>query len=234
MPEPRITPQRNGSSFEKSSPESFTASMPATIANCVKRSIRFSSLRSTYPSVVQLWMSPANFTLCWLVSNARSSCTPLWPRRIFCQRSSTLQLSDVTAPMPVTTTRRFIERKKGSGFRVPAPEPTRNPEPRTLACDPHPLKRGGVTVEKWRSQVPRSTLPVRAFLDVLNGLADGLDLLRGVVRNVDVELFFELHHEFDRVERVGAQIVYERRFRSDLFPVDAQVIGDDVFYSFHY
>ena len=44
MPEPMITPQRNGSSFEKSMPESATASMPATMANCVKRSIRFSSL----------------------------------------------------------------------------------------------------------------------------------------------------------------------------------------------
>ena len=40
MPEPKITPQRNASSFLKSSPLCRTASMPATSANCVKRSMR--------------------------------------------------------------------------------------------------------------------------------------------------------------------------------------------------
>ncbi len=44
MPVPRITPQRKGSFFEKSMPLSRTASMPATMANCVKRSIRLASL----------------------------------------------------------------------------------------------------------------------------------------------------------------------------------------------
>ena len=43
MPEPIITPQRNGSYLEKSMPESFTASIAATRANCVKRSSFFSS-----------------------------------------------------------------------------------------------------------------------------------------------------------------------------------------------
>ncbi len=71
-------------------------------------------------------------------------------------------------------------------------------------------------------------------LDVLDGLADGLNLLSRVVRDVDVELFFELHHQFDRIERIGAQVVDERRFGRDLFLVDAQLIGDDICYSFHY
>ena len=44
IPVPRITPQRNGSSQRKSRPESRTASMPATMANCEKRSSRFASL----------------------------------------------------------------------------------------------------------------------------------------------------------------------------------------------
>ena len=43
MPEPIITPQRNGSYLEKSMPESLTASTAATMANCVKRSSFFSS-----------------------------------------------------------------------------------------------------------------------------------------------------------------------------------------------
>jgi hypothetical protein len=38
---------------------------------------------------------------------------PLSPRSIFFHKSSTLQASDVTAPIPVTTTRRFIEQATG-------------------------------------------------------------------------------------------------------------------------
>ena len=46
MPEPRITPQRQGFSFEKSMPESPTALTPLTWANCTKRSNRLTSLAS--------------------------------------------------------------------------------------------------------------------------------------------------------------------------------------------
>ena len=44
MPEPMTTPQRKGSSREKSRPESATASFAQAMANCVNRSSRFSSL----------------------------------------------------------------------------------------------------------------------------------------------------------------------------------------------
>ena len=40
-------------------------------------------------------------------------------------------------------------------------------------------------------------------LDVLDGLTDRLDFFRRIVRNVDVELFFEFHHQFDGIERVS-------------------------------
>ena len=40
--------------------------------------------------------------------------------------------------------------------------------------------------------------------------------------------------EFDRVERVGAEIIDERRFRRDFLAIDAQIIGDDVGHAFHY
>ena len=79
-----------------------------------------------------------------------------------------------------------------------------------------------------------SALAVHAVFDVLDGLADGLDLLGGVIGDVDIELFFEFHDELDGIERIGAEIVYEGRFRRDLFSIDAQVVGDDIFYSFHY
>ena len=94
---------------------------------------------------------------------------PLSPRRIRCQRSSTFKLSDVTAPRPVTTTRRFMRARSRLGF-----------------------------------------------LDVIDGLADGLNFLGRVVGDVDVELFFEFHHQFDDVERIGPQVVDERSLGRDL------------------
>src|SRR5678816_4510454 len=39
---------------------------------------------------------------------------------------------------------------------------------------------------------------------------DGGDLLGFLVRDLDPELVLERHHEFDRVERVGAEISDER------------------------
>src|SRR5271169_6202518 len=104
-------------------------------------------------------MSPANLTLYRVGSNSRKGWMPLSPRRIRCQRSSTFRLSEVTAPRPVTTTRRFMH--MGSGLM---------------------------------------------FLDILDGLPDGLDLLRSVVGDINVEFFFEFHHQFYHIQRIGAQI----------------------------
>ena len=70
------------------------------------------------------------------------------------------------------------------------------------------------------------------FLDVFDGLADGLDFLRRVVGDVDVELFFEFHHQFDGIERIGPQVVDERGFGRDLVLVDAQLLGHDIDYAF--
>src|SRR6266404_9046537 len=105
-------------------------------------------------------MSPANLTLYRVVSNSRREWMPLSPRRIRCQRSSTFRLSEVTAPRPVTTTRRFMHMRSGL-----------------------------------------------VFLDVFDGLPDGLDLLRGIVGDVDIELFLEFHDQLDDIERVGAEVV---------------------------
>ena len=47
------------------------------------------------------------------------------------------------------------------------------------------------------------------FLDVLDGLPDGLDLLGLFVGDGDIELLLELHDELDGVERVGSEVVDE-------------------------
>ena len=41
------------------------------------------------------------------------------------------------------------------------------------------------------------------------GLTNRLDLFSGVVRDVDIEFFFQFHDQFDRVERIGAEVVHE-------------------------
>jgi hypothetical protein len=56
------------------------------------------------------------------------------------------------------------------------------------------------------------------------------DLLGIFVRNLDLELFLESHDQFDRIQRVRAQIVDERGVIRDLFSLDAQLLRDDGLY----
>src|SRR5262249_30442815 len=60
------------------------------------------------------------------------------------------------------------------------------------------------------------------------GLADGLDLLRLLVGDGNLELFFEFHDELDDVEGVGAHVFDERGGARHLFLVDAEILADDV------
>src|SRR4051794_21791305 len=86
-----------------------------------------------------------------------------------------------------------------------------------------PLRPAQSADQNWSSVSPRAvTTPIpvmttrrgvpmllRVFLDVLDSLPDGLDLLRFFVGDGDVELFLELHHELDGIERVGPEVVDE-------------------------
>src|SRR5207244_6113507 len=61
--------------------------------------------------------------------------------------------------------------------------------------------------------------------DVVDGLADGLDLLCVLVRDLDPELILELHDQLDEIERVGVEILGEGRLLRDLALVDAELLG---------
>ena len=52
-------------------------------------------------------------------------------------------------------------------------------------------------------------------LDVFDRLADGLDFLRLIIRNLNVKFLFQRHNELHRIQRVRAQIVHERGLRGD-------------------
>src|SRR5206468_7668976 len=69
---------------------------------------------------------------------------------------------------------------------------------------------------------PVSPLLVRR--DVVDGLADGRDLLGVLVRDLDPELVLELHDELHEVERVRIEIVLERCLLGDLILLDAELL----------
>src|SRR5262245_17520887 len=64
-------------------------------------------------------------------------------------------------------------------------------------------------------------------LDVVDRFLHARDLLGILVGNLDAEFLLERHDELDRVERVGAQVVDERRVRRHFFFVDPELLHDD-------
>src|SRR5579863_7952534 len=77
---------------------------------------------------------------------------------------------------------------------------------------------------------PKLLATFRMLADVIDGVLHGADLLRVLIRNLDVEAFFEGHHQFDRIQRIRAQVVHERRARSDLALVYTQLFYDNLLY----
>src|SRR5207302_7579577 len=79
-----------------------------------------------------------------------------------------------------------------------------------------------------------ATFPGGALLvrrDVVDGLADGLDLLRVLVGDLDPELILALHDQLDEIERVRVEILLEGSPLRDLAFVDTELLGQDFLYS---
>jgi len=66
------------------------------------------------------------------------------------------------------------------------------------------------------------------LLDVLHDIADLLELLSILVRNLDSEFFLESHDELDGIEGVGSEILNEGGIDGDLFSGHAELLDDDV------
>src|SRR6202167_2383895 len=62
-------------------------------------------------------------------------------------------------------------------------------------------------------------------LDIGDDVLNGANLLGVFVRNFDVELLFERHHQLDDIERVGAEILDERGVRSYFVRGHAQLLA---------
>src|ERR1700693_747578 len=83
-------------------------------------------------------------------------------------------------------------------------------------------EKPGMTFLRTARSVLRGIL-----LDVGDGVFDLLDLLGGFVGDLDVERFFERHHELHGVERIRAEGVHERGFRSHLGGVHSELLHDE-------
>ena len=114
--------------------------------------------------------------------------------------------SGVTEPNPVMTTRR------SEGW---------------LAIKSNGAAWAGIS-RRCPGKLQRELLAAN-FLDVLDDIADALELLGLLVGDFVAELLFEGHHQLNGVERVRAQILDELGLGSDLVGIDAQLLHDDFF-----
>src|SRR5687768_15374870 len=130
--------------------------------------------------------------------------------------------TSVTAPSPVMTTRRL-----GRLLMCGPPRQQSETRARWRAA---PVEAAGWCEGSGRSRQSPHTTPSRAgsLLDVIDGLADSLNLLGFLIGNGGFELVFEFHDQLDGVETVGIQIVGEAGFARDLGFIDAHLLGNDV------
>src|SRR5687768_10062674 len=126
----------------------------------------------------------------------------------------------------------------GLKFLISPPKRTFIPSVGNFVRGPTPLRPASRPSQKEVTSLPSGVttpMPVMTTrclgtfvgLDVLDRVADGLDLLRGVVGNAQVERVFDLHDELDGVEAVGAQVVDEARLARDLLLRHVELAGDD-------
>src|SRR5579862_2347299 len=97
---------------------------------------------------------------------------------------------------------------------------------------PRPLRRSKIAPRRSWSWSNKSSLRGRGarrrFVDALHRVADGFDLLRFLVWNIDIEFSLERHHQLDLVERIGTEIVGDRCFGRHFGLVDPELLDDDL------
>src|SRR5579863_5990015 len=80
---------------------------------------------------------------------------------------------------------------------------------------------------------PRGLLvPFGVFLDVIDRVLHGRDLLSVFIGNFNTEGFFESHHELDGVERIGAQIVHKGGRRGHFAFIHTELLDNNLLDAF--
>lgn len=80
----------------------------------------------------------------------------------------------------------------------------------------------------------KPTLLGCVFLDEVDGIANSLNLFSSIIRDFNVEFFFERHDQLDRVEGVSAQIVNKARAFLNFGFVNTEVLNDDFLHTCGY
>src|SRR5262249_50552598 len=140
----------------------------------------------------------ANFTACWDVSKRVIGPTAFSPRSIRANEVSTSNPRGLTVPRPVITTRRMRTGWEGAA-----------------AEDGGRGDAGG-----------RGRLGLAG--DVVDRVADGLDLRGVLVGDGDLELVLELHDQLDHVQGIRPEVVHEGRLAFDLLGGLAEVVAHDL------
>src|SRR5574341_1791136 len=76
------------------------------------------------------------------------------------------------------------------------------------------LRPSGETTPRPVMTTRRVIGALELFVDVVDGLLDGQNLFGVLIGDFNAEFLFERHHQFDGVERVGAEILHEVGFGS--------------------
>src|SRR5690349_10726961 len=180
-------------------------------------SIFFTSFGAIHCVGSKSFTSPAMRVANALASKRVIGPMPLTPPTTFFQAVSMSLPTGDTMPRPVTTTRRLLMLCSTAAAARRIQTAVSRPQKRELR--PRAQSRHGKPVR-------RSGVDVR--LDVVDRALHGRDLLGFLVRDLALELFFERHHELDRIERVGAEIIDEGGVRADFVILDAQLFDDDL------
>src|SRR3569833_4626702 len=181
-------------------------------------------------------------TLLGMSETSKTSITraPLLPSRTRCQVVSTPQPSGDTMPRPVTTTRLMSDSPKQGPKR---PSARTRPQRAQVIWARLPGKREGSwimpqqpTARNRSTAIATGRFPqyhvLRSALGVLleefRRVADRQDRLRGVIGNFAAELFFESHHQLDRVEAVSTEVIDEARIVDHLLRLNTKMLDHDL------
>src|ERR1043165_5624615 len=135
------------------------------------------------------------------------------------QVSGTVLPTGVTRPRPVITTRRVKLELLGKSTALPIANCRL---PILLAQSPNKLAIGNRQLAM--------TLLFLVLVDIVISVPHTLNLFRIFVGNFNAKLFFKTHHEFDRVQRVGSEVVDESRIWRDLVFIDSKLVDDNLFH----
>ena len=71
-------------------------------------------------------------------------------------------------------------------------------------------------------------------VDVIDGGLHGLNLFSVLVRNLNIEVLFKFHHQFNRIQRVSSKVIYKVRIGGHISFICPQLIHDDRFHAYLY